>query len=165
MVLTTYCYFLYGAGSNIHNRLYSSRISSRWVMLRFISLSVFMLLMYCCNWWVFGGMCMQVKTHYHLWKTTHFPWVGCKVRNRIVCNRIIYKDTHAHFLSRTHTHTETQWDILWRLWVSEHLLVVRLFPSSWREPLVTQGDLSTGSQSEQQCQNPPKAVRRRCNLY
>lgn len=62
-------------------------------------------------------------------------------------------------------HTQTQWDELRRLWVSEHLLVVRLFPSSWHKPPVSQGDSSTGSQSEQPCQDPPKAVGRRHKLY
>lgn len=37
-------------------------------------------------------------------------------------------------------HTHTLWDILWQLWVNEHLLVVRLFPSRWHKPSVTQGD-------------------------
>lgn len=56
------------------------------------------------------------------------------------------------------THAWTQWDTLWWLWVSEHLLTVRLFPSSWHKPPVTQGDLSTRSQHEQQCQNSRKKL-------
>lgn len=82
------------------------------------------------------------------------------MRNRIVYNRVVYKGTHAH----SRSHTGTQWDILWRPWVSERLLVVRLFPSSWHEPPVTQGDLSTGSQSEQQCQKSTESCEKKTQL-
>ena len=45
--------------------------------------------------------------------------------------------------------------------------MVRLSPSSWHEPPVTQGDLSTRSQREQQCQKSTKScgMKKTQNLY